>query len=68
MRNGRVGVEDQIDGDPSLTVVHSACPGGSVVVERLIQTAANRLLWIQVRAGDSATGIAVLDSVRTHGI
>lgn len=51
---------------PSQTVVHTDCPGG-VTVERVVQLAENRLLWVQVRSADRATANAVLDSVETHG-
>ncbi len=54
-------------GDPSTTVVHGDCPGG-VTVERVVQVAANRLLWVQVRSADRATANRVLDSVQTHGL
>ncbi|WP_309648738.1 serine/threonine-protein kinase [Nocardioides sp.] len=62
-------VEDPVSessGDPSTTVVHTDCPGG-VTIERVVQVAANRLLWVQVRSGDRATANRVLDSVETHG-
>ncbi len=52
---------------PSRTVVHSGCPGG-VTVERVVQVAADRLLWVQVRSPDNATANRVLDSVTTRGI
>ncbi len=52
---------------PSRTVVHSGCPGG-VTVERVVQVAADRLLWVQVRSLDTATANRVLDSVTTRGI
>ncbi len=51
----------------SLTVVFTSCPGG-VTVERVVQVAGNRLLWIQVRSADRATANEVLDSVSTHGL
>ncbi|MDN4173335.1 serine/threonine-protein kinase [Nocardioides sp. SOB77] len=54
-------------GDPSRTVVHTGCPDG-VTVERVVQVAGNRLLWVQVRSADRATANRVLDSVETHGI
>jgi len=54
-------------GDPSTTVVHGDCPGG-VMIERVVQVAANRLLWVQVRSADRATANRVLDSVETHGL
>ncbi len=59
-------VDDQSDGDPSTTVVYTDCPGG-VTVERVVQLAANRLLWVQVRSADRATANAVLDGVVVHG-
>jgi serine/threonine protein kinase len=51
---------------PSTTVVHVECPGG-VTVERVVQIAGNRLLWVQVRSADRATANQVLDSVETSG-
>ena len=60
-------VQDSVNGDPSVTVVYSSCPGG-VTVERVVQVAANRLLWVQVRSASRATANAVLDSVATSGI
>ncbi|WP_227466052.1 hypothetical protein, partial [Nocardioides dongkuii] len=56
------------EGDqPSTTVMHTDCPGG-VTAERVVQVAANRLLWVQVRSADTATANRVLDSVETHGL
>ena len=60
-------VDATVGGDPSRTVVFTGCPGG-VTVERVVQVATNRLLWVQVRSPDRATANAVLDGVRTHGI
>ncbi|MBB6628156.1 serine/threonine protein kinase [Nocardioides sp. KIGAM211] len=60
-------VEDNLDGDAAVTVVYSSCPGG-VTVERVVQVAVNRLLWVQVRSASRATANAVLDSVDTSGI
>jgi hypothetical protein len=60
-------VDATTDGDPSRTAVFTGCPGG-VTVERVVQLAANRLLWVQVRSPDRATANAVLDGVETHGI
>ncbi|MFC5176473.1 serine/threonine-protein kinase [Nocardioides taihuensis] len=51
---------------PSTTIVHADCPSG-VTVERVVQVAANRLLWVQVRSADRAAANQVLDSVTTHG-
>jgi hypothetical protein len=53
--------------EPSTTIVHSDCPTG-VTVERVVQVAANRLLWVQVRSADRATANRVLDSVAVHGM
>ena len=60
-------VDATTDGDPSRTAVFTGCPGG-VTVERVVQLATNRLLWVQVRSPDRATANAVLDGVQTHGI
>jgi serine/threonine protein kinase len=60
-------VDDTVDGNASVTVVYTSCPGG-VTVERVVQVAANRLLWVQVRSADRATANKVLDAVQTHGI
>jgi len=63
--------EDPVDGmfeeRESRTVRYTGCPGG-VAVERVVQLAANRLLWVQIRSVDSATANAVLDAVETRGI
>ncbi|GAB3775721.1 serine/threonine-protein kinase [Nocardioides ginsengisegetis] len=58
---------DEGDLGSSVTVVYTDCPGG-VTVERVVQVADNRLLWIQVRSATRATANAVLDSVETRGI
>lgn len=62
--------EDPVSGggaDPSTTIVHTGCPDG-VTVERVVQVAANRLLWVQVRSVDRATAARVLDAVETRGL
>jgi hypothetical protein len=59
-------VDDDRGGDRSVTVYYTDCP--DVTVERVVQVAANRLLWIQVRAATRATAVDVLDSVTTHGL
>jgi eukaryotic-like serine/threonine-protein kinase len=59
-------IDDERDGDRSMTVYFTDCP--SVTIERVVQVAANRLLWVQVRAATRATAVAVLDSVRTAGL
>jgi hypothetical protein len=61
-------VMDSEDGDDSATVVYSDCPGGGVVVERVVRVTADSLLWVQLRSDDRATANQVLDSVETHGI
>ena len=60
-------IDDTIDGDPARTIWYTGCPGG-VTVERVIQVATNRLLWVQVRSADRATANDVLDSVDTRGL
>jgi hypothetical protein len=60
-------VDDETDEGPSVTVVHTDCPGG-VTVERVVQVSANRLLWVQIRSADRATANRVLDSVGTSGM
>jgi eukaryotic-like serine/threonine-protein kinase len=59
-------IDDERDGDRSMTVYFTGCP--SVTIERVVQVAANRLLWVQVRADRRSTAVAVLDSVTTHGL
>ena len=59
---------DTSDGDDSTTVTYSDCPGGGVIVERVVQVTANTLMWVQVRSDDRATANRVLDDVATHGI
>jgi eukaryotic-like serine/threonine-protein kinase len=53
-------------GDVSRTVVSTDCPG--VLVERVIQVTANRMLWVQVRSSDRSAANRVLDSVAVHGM
>ena len=45
-------IDDERDGDRSMTVYFTDCP--FVTVERVVQVAANRLLWVQVRAAAAA--------------
>lgn len=59
-------IDDDRAGDRSVTVYFTGCP--EVTVERVVLVAANRLLWVQVRAADRATAVAVLDSVQTFGL
>ena len=54
------------DGHPSRTVLYTDCPGG-VTVERVVQLAANRLLWVQIRSASRATANTVLDDVQARG-
>ena len=60
-------VDDTIDDNATRTVLYTGCPGG-VTVERVVQLASNRLLWVQVRSAERATANSVLDDVATHGI
>ena len=60
-------ITDEADGDPSVTVVLHRLPR-RVIVERVVQVTANRLLWVQVRSADRATANTVLDGVATHGL
>ncbi|MFC5731371.1 MULTISPECIES: serine/threonine-protein kinase [Nocardioides] len=59
-------VTDSTDDGAAVTVLYPDCPGG-VTVERVVQVADNRLLWVQVRSRDTATANRVLDSVQAHG-
>jgi hypothetical protein len=61
-------IDDSRDGNDSRTVVYSDCPGGGVIVERVVLVATNTLLWIQIRSDDRATANQVLDDVVTHGL
>jgi len=65
-RTAQEPVDDTSDQNPTRTVVYTRCPGG-ITVERVVQLAANRLLWVQVRSADRATANAVLDDVEVHG-
>lgn len=60
-------VNATVEGDASRTVTFTGCSGG-VVVERVVQVAENRLLWVQIRSQDRATAYTVLDDVDTRGI
>jgi len=60
-------IDDDRDGDKSVTVYFDDC-GEMTVVERVVRVAANRLLWVQVRAATRGTAVAVLDSVTTAGL
>ena len=60
-------IKDQQDGDESMTVFFSGCPGADVIVERVVQLTSNRLLWVQVASDDRPTANRVLASVTTYG-
>lgn len=55
------------DGDQSMTVVFSDCPGVDYTFERVIQVNASQLLWVQVRADTQGVAKRVLDSVEIVG-
>jgi hypothetical protein len=59
-------IDDDRDGDKSMTVYFTDCP--NVTVERVVKIATNRLLWVQVRADTRRTAVDVLDSVVTRGL
>ena len=61
-------IDDTRDGDESMTVVYADCPGGQVLVERVVRVSTNTLLWVQIRSHDRATANDVLDHVQTHGL
>ena len=61
-------IDDTRDGDASKTVVYADCPGGTVLVERIVQVSTNTVLWVQIRSDDRATANHVLDDVETHGL
>ncbi len=61
-------IDDTIDGDLARTIVYTGCRGEGVTVERVVQVATNRLLWVQVRSADRATANDVLESVATTGL
>ncbi len=60
-------IDDTRNGDKSVTVYFDDCDQ-MTVVERVVRVAANRLLWVQVRALSRGTAVAVLDSVTTSGL
>jgi eukaryotic-like serine/threonine-protein kinase len=60
-------IEDEVDGDPVLTVFFSDCPGGAIV-ERVRQVTNSQLVWVQVRTQEQATANGILDSVELHGM
>lgn len=61
-------IRDERNGDKSMTVRFSGCPGVGFMVERVIQVNASQLLWVQVRSDNLREANDVLDSVATSGI
>jgi hypothetical protein len=61
-------IRDERDGDPSMTVFFTGCPGPGFTVERVVQVNSSQLLWVQIRSEDRATANRVLESVTTYGI
>lgn len=63
---------DDVDGDQAMTVLFTGCSlagrDDGVTVERVVQTAANRLLWVQVRAASRPAANEVLASVAVTGV
>ena len=59
-------IDDTTGDNPRRTVLYTGCPGG-FTVERVVQLASNRLLWVQVRSASRATANNVLDDVEVHG-
>ncbi|WP_210503138.1 serine/threonine-protein kinase [Nocardioides xinjiangensis] len=64
----RSPIYDEKEGDSSMTVVFTGCPGADVTVERVIRVNQSQLLWVQVRSEDPRTANRVLESVDTFGI
>lgn len=50
-----------------ITAVSTGCPGDTVRVERVIQVADERLLWVQVQSTDRASASEALNSVEAPG-
>ncbi|MCW2738078.1 hypothetical protein, partial [Nocardioides sp.] len=68
-RGDTVGpILDEREGDQSMTVFFTGCPGAEVTVERVVQVNSSQLLWVQIRSADRATANRVLESVTTYGI
>jgi hypothetical protein len=61
-------VFDTTNGDDSMTRVYADCPGGGVLVERVLKVSTNTVMWVQIRSDDRATANQVLDDVETHGL
>jgi serine/threonine protein kinase len=61
-------IRDTQDGDDSMTMTFTGCPGPGITVERVVQVNSSQLLWVQIRSDDRATANRVLDSVRTFGV
>ncbi len=58
-------ITDTRGGDRTRTVYYTDCPG--VTVERVVQVADNRVLWVQVHGESRATVTDVLGSVEVRG-
>ena len=61
-------IRDEREGDESMTVFFTQCPGPGFTVERVVQVNSSQLLWVQIRSEDRATANRVLESVTTYGI
>jgi len=59
---------DEKDGDETMTVFFSGCPGVDFMVERVIRVNQNQLLWVQIRSNDQRVARRVLDSVQAFGV
>ena len=57
-----------VDADPAVTVGFPDCPGGAVVVERVVQVSQSQLLWVQVRSYDRRSANRVLDTITVSGM
>ena len=57
-------VEQSVTGSGSLTTTFTDCPGGNVVLERVVEVDDDELLWVQVRADDRAEAVDVADTAR----
>lgn len=60
--------DEMENGDESMTVWFSGCPGVDLTVERVVRVNQNQLLWIQIRSDGRPVANRVLDSVRVSGV
>jgi hypothetical protein len=44
-------------------LIYTECPGDSAIIERAVRTANDKILWVQVRAGDREQALQIADSV-----